>query len=129
DPSQYLPVKPSSIEHSNCGHATTRFVIHTKECANVILYDEVVYCIADSNYTTIFLSNGSKLLVSKTLKEFESILHLSQFCRIHASYLVNLNYIKRILKNDRFTVELLNKVNLNVSRSRRDELMQKMETL
>ncbi len=107
----------------------TRFLIHSKDEVKVILFDEVVCCVAESNYTKIHLADGRKVMASKTLKDFETILYLPHFFRIHASYLINLHFIKRILKSDKCMVELPNNVMLDVSRSRRQALMHKMETL
>ena len=76
----------------------TRFLINTVEDTKVIRFDEVVCCVAESNYTKIHLSDGSKVLASKTLKDFETILYQPHFFRIHHSYLINLNYIRRIIK-------------------------------
>ena len=126
---RHLPLRNYTDEQLNNRKEPSRFLIHTKDDVKVILFDEVVCCIADSNYTKIYLNDGSKVMVSKTLKDVETILYLPNFLRIHASYLINLNFIKRILKGDGCTVELLNKLTLEVSRSRRDELMQRMEAL
>jgi len=115
--------------HLNSRKAPTRFLIHTRDDIKVILYDEVVCCVADSNYTRIYLNDGSKVMVSKTLKDFETILNQQHFFRIHASYLINLHYIKRIVKAHQYLVELPKSFMLKVSRSRREGLMHKMETL
>jgi len=127
------PVISRSRPETNRVHRTTneptRFLIHTKDDVRVILFEEVVCCTAESNYTIIYLTDGSKLLVSRTLKDIASVLCHPQFFRIHASHLVNLNLIKRILKTHQCMVELPNNLMVEVSRSRRDELMEKMETL
>ena len=121
--------KSHSGEQLSAIKAPTRFLIQTKEDAKVILFEDVMYCVADSNYTKIYLRDGSKLMVCKTLKTIEAILCQPNFLRIHASNLINLNCIKRILKTQGYMVELQDKVLLDVSRSRRNELMQKMERL
>ena len=127
--SQHVPFRHLPEEHINSRKATTRFLIHSKDDVRVILFDEVVCCTAESNYTIIYLTDGSKLMVSRTLKDIASVLYHPRFFRIHASHLVNLNLIKRILKTHQCMVELPNNLMVEVSRSRRDELMDKMETL
>ncbi|MGB3081240.1 MAG: LytTR family DNA-binding domain-containing protein [Saprospiraceae bacterium] len=116
-------------EQLNTAKEATRFLINTVEDTKVIRFDDVVCCVAESNYTKIYLADGTKVMASKTLKDFETILFQPHFFRIHHSYLINLNYIKRIIKTDGCMVELPNNVVLDVSRSKRDELMQKMTTL
>lgn len=116
-------------EQLNPSKEATRFLINTVEDTKVIRFEDVVCCVAESNYTKIYLHDGSKIMASKTLKDFETILYQPNFFRIHHSYLINLNFIRRIIKAEGCMVELPNNVLLDVSRSRRDELMQKMATL
>lgn len=116
-------------EQLNPAKEPTRFLINTVEDTKVIRFDDVVCCVAESNYTKIHLVDGSKIVASKTLKDFETILYHPHFFRIHHSYLINLNYIKRIIKTDGCMVELPNNVILDVSRSKREELMQKVAML
>ena len=108
---------------------SSRFLVNTAEDIKVIRFDEVMCCIAESNYTKIFLADGKKIVASRTLKEFESILHKPYFFRIHHSYLINLNYIQRINKTDGCIVELPHNINLDVARSKKDELMTKITSL
>jgi two-component system LytT family response regulator len=113
-------------EQLNKTKEPTRFLINTVEEIKVIKIEDVVCCIAESNYTKIHLADGSKIIASKTLKEFETILNRSNFFRIHHSYLINLNFIKRINKTDGCTVELTDNIRLDVARSRKDELIEKI---
>lgn len=55
----------------------------------------IEYCQSQSNYTKILLSNGSHLLISKTLKEVEKTLEPFFFIRVHQSYLINPNHLKK----------------------------------
>lgn len=107
----------------------SRFLINTTEEIKVIKFDDVVCCIAESNYTKICLIDGKKIVASKTLKEFENILQQPNFLRVHHSYLVNLNHIVRINKADGVTVELQNDIHLDVARTKKDELILRMTQL
>ena len=113
-------------EQLNKTKEPSRFLINTIEDIKVIKIDDVVCCMAESNYTKIHLADGTKLVASKTLKEFETILNRSNFFRIHHSYLINLNFITRIVKTDGCVVELANNIQLDVARSRKDELIEKI---
>jgi two-component system LytT family response regulator len=81
---------------------------------------QIMYCEASNNYTFFFMTDGSKHLVSRTLKEYESILMKHGFFRIHHSYLVNLNYIRRYVRGDGGYVVMANEKALNVSRRKRE---------
>ncbi len=104
----------------------TRFLINTIEDIKVIKIKDVVCCIAESNYTKIHLMDGRKIVASKTLKDFETILHQPNFFRIHHSYLINIEHIVRINKTDGVTVELPHNISLDVARTRKDDLMMRL---
>jgi two-component system LytT family response regulator len=55
---------------------------------------DIIRCPSDINYTTIYLKDKHKLVVAKTLKEFEEMLSSHSFFRGHNSHLINLTFIK-----------------------------------
>jgi len=59
----------------------------------VVNAHDIIYCKANVNYTEIFISDGKKVIVTKTLGKVEEILDYTFFFRCHKSYLVNLNKI------------------------------------
>jgi len=101
----------------------TKLAISTLE--GLLFYDinEIVYLEANSNYTNIYLTSKTKITASKTLKEFEELLSPSIFFRIHHSYLINLNFIKRYIKGDGGQIELQNGAYVDVSRRKKEEFL------
>lgn len=89
----------------------------------IVSIQDIIYCKSESNYTTLYFSKAKKLIASKTLKYFTGILPAGQFLRIHKSYLINLNHIKKYLNKDGGEVVMLNDDILPVSRNHRDELL------
>lgn len=91
----------------------------------LFFYDinDIIYLEANSNYTNIFLTDKIKITASKTLKEFEELLPEDIFFRVHHSYLINLNYIKRYIKGDGGQIELKNGTYVDVSRRKKDEFL------
>lgn len=85
---------------------------------------DIIYCEADSSYTTLYLSGGKKITVSKTLKEFENILPEGDFCRIHHSTLVNMAHVTKYIKGEGGYVIISNNNHLNVSRRKKDQFLQ-----
>lgn len=80
-----------------------KFVTGTQNKRVLINLEEVLFCKAENNYTTIYLANQS-FLIAKTLKQLEEKLPTHLFTRIHRSYLVNIQKVatydkeKNILK-------------------------------
>jgi two-component system LytT family response regulator len=83
---------------------------------------EIIYCEGRNNYTCFFLTRGRKILCSKTLKEFETILCSHGFLRIHKSLLASIKFIERF-SSARNVVILKDNTELVVSRRRKDEVV------
>ncbi len=62
--------------------------------------DDIISLQADGNYTIIHKKNLQKMVISKTLKDFEEILDPKQFIRIHKSYIINLCEVKEYSTQD-----------------------------
>ena len=89
----------------------------------IVECSDIIYCKSDSNYTELVLTNGKKMIASKTLKHFSNILSTSKFFRIHKSYLVNLKHIKKYLKRDGGELVVVNNDIVPISRNKRDEIL------
>ncbi|MGC3944636.1 MAG: LytTR family DNA-binding domain-containing protein [Chryseolinea sp.] len=95
----------------------------TQQAVHFIKPETILYCESDGNYSTLFFSDATKLVVSKTLKEVEEVLTHYNFQRIHNSYIINLKHVSRYVKADGGSIEMTNGTQLPVSRQRKDEVM------
>jgi len=86
--------------------------------------DDIIYAESDGNYTTLFLQNNKKIVLTKKLKEVGNLLPEDHFFRIHNSYIINLNKIKEFLKSDGYVV-LENNKRIPVSRQRKSDFLGK----
>lgn len=84
--------------------------------------ENIIRCESDKNYTTVFLSDGSKTIVSKTIKVFEELLPESIFLRVHNKHLVNSTFIKSYIKTDGGSFQLEDGSTIPLSRYRKDEI-------
>ena len=84
---------------------------------------EIVYCKAEGKYTEFVLINKQKILSSKNLGEYSSILMSNQFFRIHHSYVVNIKQILKITKKDGLYCEFANGISLPVAKRRQEEFV------
>jgi two-component system LytT family response regulator len=84
---------------------------------------DIIYLQAESNYSTVFFNDNTKLLTTKTLRDFEEILPTQLFFRPHHSYIINLKYIKRYLKGDGGQIELSNGHYVDVARSKKADFL------
>ena len=100
-----------------------KIALPTMEGLEFVSAGDIVHCQSDGNYTHIFMLDGSKFLISRTLKETEELLEGHRFLRVHHSYTINLDHIKKYVKGDGGYVIMSNNATINVSRSRKEELL------
>ncbi len=89
----------------------------------MIAYCSIIYCASDSNYTNIYLEDGKKVLLSKTLKEIETLIDHPDFFRTQNSYLVNLNHIKEYVRGEGGDLIMSNGDEVRVSRNKKLALL------
>lgn len=75
----------------------------------------IIRCESESNYTTFYLKSGEKLIVSKTLKEFDELLTPYNFLRVHQSHLINLDEIKSFIKSDGGYIRMKDGASVSIS--------------
>lgn len=89
---------------------------------------DIIRCESDNTYTTFFLKGKPKVLVSRTLKEVETILEPFGFFRVHNSHLINLDEVTEYLKGEGGQVKLSDGSVVDVSRRRKEEFLGRVKT-
>jgi len=87
---------------------------------------EILYCEASSNYTEIVLTDSRKYILSRTLNEYEDMLTEQNFYRIHHSYLINLNEIKKYVRGEGGYVIMNNDKSLDVSKRKKEGFLSRI---
>jgi two-component system, LytTR family, response regulator len=90
---------------------------------------EIIHCQAEVNYTHFFFTSTRKLLVVKTLKEYEELLNDCNFIRVHKSHLINLQHVKDYTRGEGGTVTMSDGTVIDVSRRKKEEFLQRLEAL
>lgn len=108
------------------GRPDPKLTVPTINGLEFIRINDIVRCLSDVNYTTIFMKDKSKLMVAKTLKEFEGILSTYDFFRVHNSHLVNLNYLKSYNKGKGGSIKMEDGTEIEVSTRRKDAFLKRM---
>ncbi len=94
---------------------------------DVVDIEEIIRCEGQKNYTTFYLKDNRKLVVSKTLKEYELILQEHNFLRVYQSHLINLKCIKQYQKGRGGTVVMEDGSEIPVSREKKEVLLRKIK--
>lgn len=104
----------------------TRIALPTSNGLVFYAIDDIVCCIARNTYTLFEFVRDKELLVSGTLKEFEEKLPAGIFCRVHNSYLINMNHIRQYIKGKGGQVKMVNGKIIDVSLRKRDEFLSRL---
>ncbi|MBS3914571.1 MAG: response regulator transcription factor [Bacteroidetes bacterium] len=107
----------------------TRLALNTLDKIHIVNIDEIIRCESSVNYTEFFFTNNKKLLVTKTLKEYEDILTPLGFFRVHQSHLVNTKFITEFVKTDGGHLLMKDNTTIPVSTRRRAEVVKMLEAL
>jgi len=106
-----------------------RLVLKTQESVHVVELDQIIRCEADRNYTSFFLKDNKKILVSKTLKDYETLLSGHNFLRVQQSHLVNIDYVDRYDKKNGGAVVMKDGSEVPLSPAKRDLFFKRLENL
>ncbi len=106
-----------------------RLVLKTQESVHVVELDNIIRCEADRNYTSFYLTSGKKILVSKTLKDYETLLSGHNFLRVQQSHLINLDYVSRYDKGNGGCVVMKDDSEVPLSPAKRDIFFKILENL
>jgi len=106
-----------------------RISVPTVKGLEFLPVQDIIRCESHINYTSIFLANGQKFTVARTLKEFEELLEEHNFYRVHNSHLINLAWIRSYNKGKGGSVSMTDNTEIEVSTRRKDELLKRLAEL
>ena len=116
---QQVETKPKEGMRISLVTANEVLVVHT---------DDIIRIEANNNYSMFYFTNHPKLLISKTLKEFEEQLADHGFFRIHQSHMINLKHVESVQTLDGGHVNLKQGHKVEISRRRKAEFMDKLRS-
>jgi len=111
------------LNHLQVKKDVKKIVLSTSEGLHFIETKDIMYVKGDGAYSHYVFADGLKLLVSKTLKEADAILPNDQFKRVHASYIINFDFVKRYQKGEGGFLIMNNGESIPVSRSKKQDLI------
>jgi two-component system LytT family response regulator len=109
-----------------------KLLVQSKKTLEHIILKDILYLQAENNYTSIFIKNQGRVVISKTLKEYEEMLcdeEDSFFVRIHKTFIVNVHHVKLIQRGEDCLAVLTDNTKLEVSRRKKIPLMYKFDAL
>ena len=102
--------------------------ISTAESVEFVRIDQIIRCEAQGAYCVIYLKEQRKIIISKIIKELESLLSDYHFIRIHQTHLINIREVQKYLKNDNLVV-MRDGTAFPLARSRKKEFLNQLMQL
>ncbi len=101
-----------------------RLILHLSEGMHILPLSETIRLESDGCYTSFFTSSGERIVVTRAIGEFDHLTETGPFFRVHQSHIVNLNYVRKVLKEDGGFVVLDSGFKVPIARRRKDEFFQ-----
>lgn len=117
----------SILEQNTKQAAPDKIPLSTSNGLVFVKLTDILYCESSGNYTSFYLNNDKKIMVSRQLGEYEKLLPETTFTRIHDKYIINLSYIKEYIKGSGGEVVLENGKELPVASRRKEEFLARFE--
>jgi two-component system, LytTR family, response regulator len=109
----------------NNGHQ--KIMLPTLEGFEVVPIAKIIYCEAADNFTEFYFEESPPLMICRTLKYFEDVLHPHGFVRIHRSHVINPSFVVRYSKGKGGYVTMKNNQELEVSANKKQDLLNLFE--
>ncbi|WP_082422516.1 LytR/AlgR family response regulator transcription factor [Aquimarina longa] len=110
-------------------HEVPKISITDSRGTHVIKIPTVMYCMSNGNYTTFVRENQKEIVISKNLKYIESKLQPFGFMRIHRSYLINLDYVNTVAKDQGGYVIMGDDKSLPIAKDSKKALYSKLNVI
>ncbi|MFT4683053.1 MAG: two-component system LytT family response regulator [Flavobacteriales bacterium] len=103
--------------------STDRLTLSSLDGITVVKMANILRLESESNYTNFHLATGERILVPRSMKEFEALLPKSTFFRSHQSHIINLDFVKKFVKEDGGYILMSDGTEVLVARRRKDEFL------
>ncbi len=112
----------------NLNHSVPKkLVISSSKGYEYLPVEKIVRLESERSYARIFLENGRVIMVSKCLNDYQNMLSTDIFFRVHNSHLINLNHVVMFVRTDGGYVEMSDKSQIPVARSKKDIFINTMQ--
>ena len=106
-----------------------KLVLSDADTIYLVDINKIIRCQSQNNYTQFYLSDGREILITKTLKDYESLLADQYFFRAHRSHLINLQHFDKFDKRDGGIIYMKDGSMVPVSNQKREVLMHALRVM
>jgi two-component system LytT family response regulator len=103
-----------------------RIALNSTDKVHMVNVSDIIRCESEGSYTIFYLTNKEQIVVTKNLKEYETLLEEYQFIRVHHSHLINFAYLKEYVKKDGGYAVMSDNSQVPVSFRKKNNLLEMM---
>jgi two-component system LytT family response regulator len=122
----YIP-KIQNLLESNKTRQFDKITLTSMEGLVFINISDIIQLESSGSYTTFYLINEEKHLVARPMKDFEDLMPEKSFFKIHQSHIININLVKKVLREDGGFAIMSNGLRIPIARRRKDEFLMTMK--
>ena len=109
---------------SSPSNGEKKLVLKTSNNIHIVNIDSIIHLESDHNYSVFYINDGRKIVVSKTLREYDDLLEKHDFFRVHKSHLINLKQISRFERANGGTLIMSNESRIPVASRKKESLLE-----
>ena len=107
------------------GNRDAKLSLPTSEGWELVRVADIVRCQSDGSYSYIYLADGTRLTISRNLKQLEEPLVAYGFQRVHHRHLVNVSRIRKVHRSG--SLEMSDGSEVGVSRAKKEDLLKLLQ--
>lgn len=115
-----------AIAENSFNNKVDKIMLHTNSGCELFYLNEIVRIEADQNYSNVVFQNSDSILISKNIKYFEELLEEFGFCRVHHSYLINIEHVKKYQKGRYPTITMSDGYEVRIADSKKQFILDKL---
>lgn len=97
-----------------------RIALPSAKETRFVAVKDIIRCESSNSYTTFFMQDGEKIVVSVPIHEYEELLQDYGFIRCHQSHIVQKQFVKSMVKENGPYLVMINGEKIPVSRQKKD---------
>ena len=117
------------LHNMNYLNADKKITLPTLTGLEFVALGNIIRCESDNTYTIFYLADKTRIVVSKSIGEYEAMLTDYHFFRIHQSHLINLRYVRSYKRGNGGTITMEDNSVVDVSRRRKEQLISRLSLI
>lgn len=105
-------------------NAEQSITLATSEGLEFIPLQQIIRIEASGPYSHFYLKEKKKIIVSRNLKEYETLLSDHGFFRVHNSHIINIKEVRRMIKTDGGYAVMSDDTHVTISPKKKDEFFE-----